>query len=78
MANEKDRHVVPRDGEWVVVKPGADRASSVHDTQRKAIEQARRTAEQTRGEVVIHGRDGRIRDKDSFGKDPCPPRDTKH
>ncbi len=78
MANEKDRHVVPRDGGWAVAKPGADRASSVHDTQREAIDQARRKAEQTHGEVVIHGRDGRIRDKDSYGSDPCPPRDTKH
>lgn len=78
MADEHDRHVVPRDGGWAVVKPGADRASSLHDTQKEAIEQARRTAEQTHGEVVIHGRDGRIRDKDSFGHDPCPPRDTKH
>ncbi len=78
MANEKDRHVVPHDGGWAVVKPGSDRASSIHDTQREAIDQARRTAEQTHGEVVIHGRDGRIRDKDSYGGDPCPPRDAKH
>ena len=30
----------------------------------------------TEGEVVIHGRDGKIRDKDSYGLDSCPPRDT--
>jgi hypothetical protein len=32
------------------------------------------------GEVVIHGPDGRIRDKDTMppAKDPNPPKDTKH
>ena len=29
-------------------------------------------------EIVIHGRDGQIRDKDSFGGDPNPPKDQKH
>jgi hypothetical protein len=27
---------------------------------------------------VIHRRDGTIRDSDSYGNDPNPPRDTKH
>ncbi|MBZ5639205.1 MAG: DUF2188 domain-containing protein [Acidobacteriia bacterium] len=76
--SEKDRHVVPQDDRWAVKKPGADRASSVHETQREAIDQARQTAHTTGGEVVIHGRDGKIRDKDSYGPDPNPPKDTKH
>jgi hypothetical protein len=29
-------------------------------------------------EVVTHGRDGKIRDSDSFGHDPHPPKDRKH
>jgi len=28
--------------------------------------------------VVIHGRDGKIRDKDSYGNDPVPPKDKKN
>jgi hypothetical protein len=28
--------------------------------------------------LVIHGKDGKIQDKDSFGNDPNPPKDTKH
>jgi hypothetical protein len=28
--------------------------------------------------VVIHRRNGQIRDSDSYGGDPCPPRDRKH
>jgi len=27
---------------------------------------------------VTHRPNGQIRDKDSYGPDPCPPRDTKH
>jgi hypothetical protein len=26
----------------------------------------------------VHGRNGQIRDKDSYGNDPCPPKDTCH
>ncbi len=29
-------------------------------------------------EEVIHGRDGKIQNKNSFGNDPCPPKDRKH
>ncbi|HEX4826344.1 MAG TPA: DUF2188 domain-containing protein [Candidatus Polarisedimenticolaceae bacterium] len=76
--SDKDRHVVPQDGDWVVKKPGAERASSIHDTQAAAIDHAREIAQTTGGEVVIHGRDGRIRDKDSYGRDPNPPKDKKH
>ena len=74
----KDRHVVPHKDGWAVKRPGADRASSVHDTQRDAIDRARDIARDSKGEVVIHGRDGKIRDKDSYGPDPHPPKDTKH
>jgi hypothetical protein len=28
-----------------------------------------------RAELVIHGKDGKIQDSDSYGKDPFPPRD---
>ena len=47
-------------------------------TQREVIEIARQIAQNQSSEVVIHRRDGTIRDKDSYGKDPHPPKDTKH
>lgn len=74
----KDRHVVPHDGSWAVRKPGSDRVSSTHRTQQAAINKAIQGAKSDKSEVVIHGRDGKIRDKDSYGNDPFPPRDTKH
>ena len=79
MAKKSNPHVVRHpDGGWAVRREGADRASSRHRTQRDAIDRAREMAKDIRGEVVIHGRDGKIRDKDSYGNDPFPPRDTRH
>jgi hypothetical protein len=74
----KNQHVVPRDGRWAVRGEGNSRISSDHRTQGAAISSATRTARSEKSEVVIHGRDGKIRDKDSYGKDPCPPRDRKY
>jgi hypothetical protein len=77
----KRRHVVPNPkGGWDVRAPNAKRASSHHRTQ-TAAEKAAKTivANIGGGEVVIHGRDGRIRDADTVppGNDPFPPRDKK-
>jgi len=47
-------------------------------TQAEAIDAGRRIAENQRSELLVHGRDGRIRSKDSFGADPVPPRDREH
>jgi hypothetical protein len=75
---QKNQHVVPVDGEWGVRGEGNARLTSIHTTQAEAIEAAREIAINQRSEVVIHRRDGRIRDKDSYGNDPNPPRDTKY
>lgn len=45
--------------------------------QKDAISYARYIAINQQSEVVIHGRDGKIRDKDSYGNDSCPTKDTK-
>lgn len=74
----KNQHVVPNDDGWGVRGEGNDRLSSRHQTQSDAIDAARNIARNERSEVVIHGRDGKIRDKDSYGNDPCPPKDKRH
>jgi len=73
----KDQHVVPRDGSWAVRGEGNSRDTSVHNTQGAAIDAARDIARNQKAEVVIHGRDGKIRDKDSYGPDSNPPKDTR-
>lgn len=74
----KNQHVVPRDGKWAVKGEGNSKASSIHNRQSEAINSARSTAKRQASELFIHGRNGQIRDRDSFGNDPCPPRDKKH
>lgn len=74
----KNQHVVKRSDGWAVRGEGNIRDTSHHGTQKDAAAAARDIAINQRSEVVIHGVNGRIRDKDSFGNDPCPPRDRKH
>ena len=75
---KKNIHVVPHGKEWATRRAGSERVSSTHGTQRDAINQGKKTAQQDKVELVIHGRNGKIRDKDSYGNDPFPPRDRKH
>jgi len=74
----KNQHVVRRGSEWGVLGEGNSRVSSLHGTQAEAMQRGREIAQNQCSELVIHGRDGRIRDKDSFGNDPCPPKDRRH
>ena len=78
MSRKKDIHVVPHKDGWATKKEGAGRAGSVHNTQQSAIERAKDQAKRDKTEVVIHRKDGRIRDSDSYGNDPFPPKDRKH
>lgn len=70
----KNQHVVPHKDGWAVKGEGADRASSIHRTQSEAIERGREVAQNQRSELFIHGRDGRIRERDTHGNDPYPPK----
>ena len=75
---KKDIHVVPHKDGWATQKEGASRAGSVTDTQKQAIDKARDQAQRDKVEVVIHRKDGTIRDSDSYGNDPHPPIDKTH
>ena len=70
----KGQHVVLRGGKWAVRKGGAERVTRHYDTQREAIDAAREFARSHRTEVYVHGRDGRIRERNSYGNDPFPPK----
>lgn len=78
MAKKHDVHVVKSVGgtSWRVSQGGS--TVSRHRTQANAIDAARREARRDGVDLVTHGRDGRIRSKDSFGADPNPPRDREH
>jgi hypothetical protein len=75
----KNQHVVPvPKGNWGVRGEKNSKITKVTSTQAQAIKIAREIAKNQDSEVVIHRKDGTIRDKDSFGKDTCPPKDRIH
>lgn len=78
MSKGKNQHVVPHPQGWAVKSEGATKATKVVPTQKEAIDAARPIAQNQQSEVVIHRPNGQIRDKDSYGSDPNPPKDTKH
>ena len=73
----KNQHVVKKGKDWAVKGAGNQKATKIVRTQKQAIEVAKGIAKNQKSEVVIHGRDGKIRDKDSYGNDPNPPKDKK-
>ncbi|WP_428678677.1 DUF2188 domain-containing protein [Sphingopyxis sp.] len=70
----KNQHVVPHNDSWAVRGAGNERATSIHETQQAAIDAARNIARNQSSELLIHGRNGQIRERDSYGEDPFPPR----
>ena len=71
----KNQHVTPHpDGGWQVIGEGNERATVRTQTQQEAIQTAREIARNQGSELIIHGEDGKIRQKDSHGHDPYPPK----
>jgi hypothetical protein len=75
---KKNVHVVPSGNKWAVKPEGSTKPVSTHLTQQAASEAGKKVAKQNQSELVIHRPNGQIRDKDSYGNDSCPPKDTKH
>jgi len=80
--SKDDRIVYQReDSAWVNKKQDAERASGLHDTQAGAVDEAKQMLQNSGGgELIIKGRDGKIRSKDTIapGNDPNPPKDKEH
>jgi hypothetical protein len=71
----KNQHVTPHPaGGWQVKGEGNSKATVRTSTQSEAIDRARAISRNQGSELVIHRPNGRIRDKDSHGRDPFPPR----
>ncbi len=70
----KGLHVVPKGGKWSVRTAGASRTSGTFETQKEAVKEALERAKANGTELYIHGEDGRIRERSSFGKDPFRPK----
>ncbi|MCC8195123.1 MAG: DUF2188 domain-containing protein [Deltaproteobacteria bacterium] len=75
MSKSKSIHVTPHpEGGWQVKKGGAERASLRTDTQAEGFERARTIAQREGLELCIHRPNGQIREKNSYGNDPYPPK----
>lgn len=71
----RNQHVTPHPaGGWQVKGEGNSKATVRTSTQSEAIDRARAISRNQGSELVIHRPNGRIRDKDSHGRDPFPPR----
>lgn len=71
-------HVVRTDGGWAVKREGNSYPIFESSKQQQSIEAAVSQAKLERTEVIIHGRDNKIRARESYGNDPFPPRDREH
>jgi hypothetical protein len=69
MTRQREVHVIRNRvrGGWQVTQGG--RTLSNHRRQKTALTAARRVARRHGVDVATHGRDGRIRSKDSFGNE---------
>ena len=70
----KNQHVVPDGDGWSVKGAGNSKATSTHITQQDAINAAREIAKNQRSELFIHNRQGQIRERNTYGNDPHPPK----
>lgn len=72
--SNKNQHVVPHSRGWAVKGAGNQKATSVHSTQKAAISEARGIARNQSSEMLIYGQNGRIRERNTYGHDPYPPK----
>ncbi len=72
--SKKNQHVVPHDNQWAIKGENNQKITSLHQTQSGAINSARQIAMNQKSELFIHGKNGRIRERNSFGNDPFPPK----
>lgn len=70
MGKGKNQHVVKHPDGWAVRGAGNSKATKVTKTQKEATDVAREIAKNQNSELLIHGKNGRIREKDSHGNDP--------
>jgi hypothetical protein len=70
----KNQWVVQHGDQWAQRGEGNDKVTRVFERQSDAIEAARDTARRERSELIIQGEDGKIRERNSYGDGPFPPK----
>jgi len=62
----RNQHVVAHERGWAVTPEGAGAPSAVFKTQGEAWEKAKAIARKERSEALLHGKDGRVRDRTTY------------
>lgn len=70
-----NQHVIPHSGGWAVKRAGASRDTKIFSKQSQAVNFARNIARNKGSELFIHSREGRIRERNTYGKDNSPPKE---
>lgn len=66
--------MVPSGSKWGVKKTGNARPSATAPTKKGAVKIGKDIAKKGKTELVIHKKDGKIKDKRSYGEDKYPPK----
>jgi hypothetical protein len=74
MSKGKNQHVVKHPDGWAVKGAGNEKATKVTATQAEAIKVAKQIAVNQGSELLIHGKNGQIREKNTYGEDSHPPK----
>ena len=75
---KKNQWVIKYGDIWAVKGEGNTKVTKITKTQKEAINIAKKIAKNQKSELYIQNREGKIRSKDSYGNDPCPPKDREH
>ena len=70
----KNQHITPHCNGWQVKGAGNKKATVVVKTQKEAIQIGKQIAQNKGSELIIHNRQGKIREKNSYGNDLFPPK----
>ena len=63
-------HVLPEGDEWVVTREGETEPASRHPTEDAAVDAGRLMAQSEQAELLVHGHDGEVRERDSYAVAP--------
>jgi hypothetical protein len=66
----KNQHVLSHGERWAVKAEGAPEPVALFKTQSEAWEKAKSIARKERSEALLHGKNGEIRARNTYGHDP--------
>lgn len=76
--SKKNQWVIKHGDKWALKDEGNSKVTKITKTQKEAIAIGKEIAKNQKSELIIQNAEGKIRSKDSYGNDPCPPKDQEH